>query len=67
MGGGGGIIHTYDARQALQTARGITRLIRMVYEGFFTQAFGIDPVNIDNMVVNQSLDDIANLKTIIVM
>jgi len=62
IGGGGGIIDTYDAKQALQTARGITATNPYGYEGFFTQAFGIDPENIDYTYGGQtSLGDLAEI------
>lgn len=62
IGGGGGIIDTYDAKQALQTARGITSTNPYGYEGFFSKMFGIDPENIDYTYGGQtSLGDIADI------
>ena len=59
MGFGG---DTYDARQALQTARGITSTNPYGYEGFFSKMFGIDPENIDYTYGGQtSLGDIADI------
>jgi len=57
MGFGG---DTYDAKQALQTARGITATNPYGYEGFFSKTFGIDPENIDYTYGGQtSLGDIS--------
>ena len=59
MGFGG---DTYDARQALQTARGITATNPYGYEGFFSKTFGIDPENIDYTYGGQtSLSDLAQI------
>ena len=59
IGGGG---DTYDARQALQTARGISSTNPYGYEGFFSKTFGIDPSNIDysGIMSSSSIKDIAN-------
>ena len=59
IGGGG---DTYDARQALQTARGITATNPYGYEGFFSRNFGIDPEDIDYTYGGQtSLGDVADI------
>tara|TARA_R100000541_G_scaffold9632_1_gene17379 strand:+ start:642 stop:1454 length:813 start_codon:yes stop_codon:yes gene_type:complete len=65
IGGGGGFIDTYDAKQALQTARGITATNPYGYEGFFTKNFGIEPENIDYTYGGQtSLGDIKEMADI---
>ena len=57
----GGDGDTYNARQALQTARGITATNPYGYEGFFSKNFGIDPEDIDYTYGGQtSLGDIAD-------
>ena len=59
IGGGG---DTYDARQALQTARGITATNPYGYEGFFSRNFGIDPEDIDYTYGGRtSLGDVADI------
>ena len=59
IGGGG---DTYDARQALQTARGITSTNPYGYNNPFqgiADFFGVD-VNYNNIMSQSSMDDIAN-------
>jgi len=59
IGGGG---DTYDARQALQTARGITPTNPYGYNNPFqgiADFFGVD-VNYNNIMSQSSMDDIAN-------